>query len=158
MRNLWTLRCGIFLACVHLVACGTTDDRRATTYVVMSPTRVNTFLDDLSALSKTHGLTPSIGSATSDQGRTLHVLEARGKFLRLWAQNLPLDPGACGDNEFDAGQFLISVTPEMFLPLRDRARYLSIALTSELRAKGYRVLPNSVKPCSKAYLAGGRTQ
>ena len=156
------LRCVALLLCAQLVACGTPFDPRASTYAVMTPAQVGTFLGDLSSLAKAHGLTPSVGSATSDGGTTLHVLEARGKFLRLWVQNVPVGPAECGDStaeaSVDPGQFLIAVAPEMSLPLRDRALTLSNALATELRAKGYRILPHPVEPCSKVYLSEGHAK
>jgi hypothetical protein len=160
-RHAWpTLlaRIALSLACGgQLVACDTRADPRATAYVILKPTQEQTFLDDLDSLSRVHGLTPKTGSATPDRGVTLHVLEARGALLRLWAQNVPLSPGECGDSNSEAtvdpGQFIVMVLPRMGLPVRDSARDLSTALTSELRAKGYLVLSDSVQPCSKAYLS-----
>ena len=123
----------------------------------MTPSQVGTFLEEMSSLAKAHGLTPRLGSAISERGYTLHVLEARGKFLRLWVQNVTLSPGKCGDStteaSVDPGQFLVAVTPEMSLPLRDRALILSNALAAELRIKGYHILPHPVEPCSKLYLS-----
>jgi hypothetical protein len=140
---------------IQLAGCSTSDDPAATKYVVLNENQQQMFLSELSALSKAHGLTAAIGSATSDQGQTVHVLEARGRFLRLWAQNLPLSPGTCGtgrEPEPDPNQFILIITPQMWLPLRDRAKQTSIELAAELRSKGYRVQSGPAVPCGRAQL------
>lgn len=148
--------CVLFLACAELVACGAQSDPRATTYVVLDSAHVDTFLSDLAALSKTHGLTPNVGSATPDRGPTLHVFEARGRFLRLWAQNTLLSPGTCGAQEAqnDPNQFILSVTPELSLPLRDSAKETSTQIAAKLRSRGYFVRSSPAVPCGRALLSG----
>ena len=155
-------RCAISLLCAQLGACDNASGSNPTIYAVMTPAQSGTFLEDLASLSKAHGLAPNAGSATSDRGITLRVLEARGNFLRLWAQNMPLSgtecPDSSGEATVDPGQFIITISPVMSLPVRERAQTLSLALASELRAKGYRVLTHPAKPCSAVYLSEGHAK
>ena len=94
-----------------LNGCSTPFDPAATSYVIMEADRP--FLRDLEAISKAHGLTPWVGSATPDHGPTMHVLEAQGHFLRLWAQNNTLSAHECGGDNDEAGadpnQFVVTV-------------------------------------------------
>jgi hypothetical protein len=84
------------------------------------------------------------GSATSDNGHTLNVIEGSGSGLRLWAQNLPLsqfEAKRCGLSEahhFDPEQFILSV--ETVWPMRGTAtQQSSTDLARRLIALGYEV-------------------
>ena len=138
--------------------CSTPNDADATIYVILDSTHSETFLNDLSILSRAQGMTPVTGSATPDAGPTLHVLEARGNMLRLWAQNIPLSAGECGSTSVEATvdpyQFFVSVTPILSLPLQGRAEKAAATLAAALVTKKYRVITHGPSPCSSKILKG----
>jgi hypothetical protein len=89
-------------------------------YAVATSESAGHYIRDVASLVRRHGLTPNIGSTTDDKGHTLRVLEAKGRWLRLWSQNMPLsgneDPAACGkpaEAHPDPGQFIISIDPAL---------------------------------------------
>lgn len=89
-----------------------------TMYVLVTPQTASTFVDNLASVARRHGLTPSVGRATDDKRHTLHVLEAKGRRMRLWSQNMPLsgheDVAMCGRHGEaypDPGQFIVVVKP-----------------------------------------------
>ena len=59
-------------------------------YVVASQANASSFTNNLASLARRHGLTASAGQATDDKGHTLYVVEAKGRRIRLWSQNMPL--------------------------------------------------------------------
>ncbi len=124
-------------------------------YAVLTSLNVSHFTQDLASLAKKHGLNPSLGRATDDRGRTLYVVEAKGRWMRLWSQNMPLsgqeDPAACGketEAHPDPGQYIITVKPTF--PFLNRAASLEVAnqLRQELSQLGYEVRDHPVA-CSR---------
>jgi hypothetical protein len=129
-------------ASVLVVSCG---QNGATTdmYAVASSQSAGHFINDLASLAQKRGLKPSVGQATDDRGHTLHVLEAKGRWMRLWSQNIPLSGQECGKSEeahSDPGQYIVSVKPS--LPFLDNRSSTEVAgqLRQELRQLGYEVL------------------
>ncbi|MFL6575899.1 MAG: hypothetical protein ACJ8MR_04750, partial [Povalibacter sp.] len=115
-------------------------DANTTTYVTINPSDTDRFLTDLGAISKSRGLEPWRGSATPDDGRTLYVFEARGRALRIWAENVLMSGHECVDFPgvgSDPGQFVISASPAAWLPMRDRATALFEQLRKDLSNRGY---------------------
>jgi hypothetical protein len=116
-------------------------------YVVVPATKSPAlFTRDLASLAKRHGMKPHLGQATDTQGRTLYVLEANGKGMKLWGQNQPLDRllsdhrrSVCGDHTLDPGQYSIMFIPMSPLTPRREATQLASRLKEELSAIGYEV-------------------
>jgi hypothetical protein len=129
---------------------GMSFDPHATAYVTFKPADTDRLLNDLTSISKLHGLDPWRGSATPDDGRTTYVFEATGRALRIWASNVVLSGEECPDFPgvgSDAGQFGIYVSPAIWLPLRDRATALSEQLSRDLASKGYHLSAQPSVPC-----------
>jgi hypothetical protein len=135
-----------------LCGCGVPFDERAAAYVVMDPATAETFLNDFTQIAAARGLSPNYGRADRSDGRTLHVVEASGRALVVWVQNMPLSERQCPEMaDIDAGQFSLNVRPAMWFPFPGkRAVSLSQLLTSDLREKGYRVTSEAAVPCSSA--------
>jgi hypothetical protein len=159
-----SLACSALLGAVSIAlsllsACSIPEDPKATMYVIMEPERAETFLVDLSAISMKHGLEPNVGGAVADTGDKVLVVESTGRWLRIWAQNMPLSPGVCGDSpgevHSDPGQFIVSVYPAISLLPRARATALAHALAIDFRAMNYRVMLEPAVPCSAAVLHPG---
>jgi hypothetical protein len=126
-------------------------------YVVMDPNEVDVFLTDLSKYAIIHGLTPNYGRATSDDGRTNHVIEAPGRGLVLYMSNLPTsaEEGCYGLRESgpNPGQFVLASLPAWWMPFSsDRAIALTRDVTHDLLKAGYHVLKEPASPCSADYL------
>jgi hypothetical protein len=146
----------LLLGASLMTGCSNPQDPNATIYVVMDTQRAKTFVADLMAVSTRRGLYPHNGSATSDTGVVLMVVEAQSTSMRLWAQNLPLSPGECtkhNEAEVDPGQFIVSVVPRFALPLRKSAVELMDSIAAQLRGMNYEVLRKPVLPCSPSALA-----
>jgi hypothetical protein len=144
------------LAALH--GCSTSFDPEATSYVIMDSNKQETFLSDLDAVSRAHGLTTAIARIDMGGGSIMHVFEARGSLLRVWAQNGTLSAEECGNTagapSADPNEFVLAVSPRYSLPIRSRAKALFESIASELRAKGYSA--EFIRPvCAKAELSGG---
>ncbi len=120
-------------------------------YVVLSSSNVSRFTQDLASLATKYGLTPKLGQATDDQGHTLHVVEAKDRWMRLWSQNLPLsgheNPDLCGkytEAHPDAGQYIVTVTSRFPFVSETRIRTLTAQLKNELSEIGYDVREGSI--------------
>jgi len=155
VRSLAALRPLLFAASL-MTGCSSPRDPNATVYVVMDAQRAKAFVADLMAVSTRRGLSAHSGSATSDTGVVLMVVEAQSASMRLWAQNLPLSPGECtkhNESEVDPGQFIVSVVPRFSLPRTKSAIELMDSIAAQLRVMNYEVLRNPVLPCSPSALA-----
>ena len=124
-------------------------------YVVFEPEHTEVFLTDLSDIASAHKLDPWIGSATPGVGARLFVFEAKGRALRIWAQNVLLSGNECA--EFpevgkDPGQFMVTIHPAMWWRDWKRALELSAEIFRELNELGYRVLSKPAQPCSTEFL------
>jgi hypothetical protein len=132
-----------------------------TIYVLTTPVTAPTFADNLASVVRRHGLTPSVGRATDDKGHILHVLEAKGRQMRLWSQNMPLsgheDRAICGEHAEaypDPGQFMIVVKPTLpFLGNRASIELITL-LRQELSQLGYEIreTPALCSPLAKSAL------
>jgi hypothetical protein len=134
----------------HFLFNGMPYDPSASTYVTISPKDTDRFLEDLGAIANLHGLTPSRGSATPDNGRTLYVLEAAGRGLSIWSQNVPLSGNECAELPTmgpDPGQFAIYVLPAVWLPIRQRATELFSVVSRDLSNRGYHLSGKARVPC-----------
>jgi hypothetical protein len=143
------------LCCTALAACQP-DDEKASFYAVVSPSKSSAqFSQDVAKLANQNGLTPSLGRATDDKRHTLYVVEATGRWMRLWAQNVPLsgneNPAICGayvEAHPDPGQFYVTVGPILpLLPLAP-SRDLASQLRHEISALGYHVSAEALPLCS----------
>lgn len=141
-------------ASVLVVSCGQSG-ANMDMYAVASSQNAVHFISDLASLAQKHGLKPSVGAATDDKGHTLHVLEAKGRWMRLWSQNMPLSGQECGKSEeshSDPGQYIVSIKPS--LPILDNRSSTEVAgqLRQELRQLGYEVLdkPLLCSPLAKS--------
>jgi hypothetical protein len=134
----------------YFLANGMQFDPHATTYVTIKPEDTDRFLKDLSAIARARNLTPSIGSATRDNGPTLHVFDGHGRALHIWAQNTLLGAHQCSDSsepQNDPGQFLLRTYPATWLPVWGRAHALFQAAKSDLEEKGYVLTSTQTAPC-----------
>jgi hypothetical protein len=126
-------------------------------YAVLTSSNASHFTQDLASVAKRHDLTPSLGRATDDRGHTLYVVEAKGRWMRLWSQNMPLsgqeDPVACGkatEAHPDPGQYIITVEPT--LPFLNSTASVEVAaqLRQELAQLGYEIREKPVACSSLA--------
>jgi hypothetical protein len=148
---------GLYLiaAYVDLLFHGMPYDPNATTYVTIDPEDTDRFLNDLGSIAESQGLEPWRGSAARGDGRTLYVLEATGRAMNIWAQNVPLSGQECAAFPGmgpDPGQFVIHALPAVWLPLRDRVVVLFGAISSGLSSKGYQLSAKPSVPCDPARL------
>ena len=149
MRTVGLLRI-ILLSALFLGSCGKSN-ASMTFYAVFSPTNVSRFTQDLASLATKHGLIPQIGQATDDRGHTLHIVEAKGRSIRLWSQNLPLsgreNPDLCGNHieaHPDPGQFIVTITTQVPFVNKDSAAELAVELQHELSELGYEIQQSPV--------------
>jgi hypothetical protein len=124
----------------------------------MDSAKQEAFLSDLGALSRSHGLTTAVVGIDMGSGFSMHVFEARGGFLRVWAQNGTLSARECGNTvgrpSPDPNEFILAVTPRYSLPRWPQAKALFGLIASELRSKGYRV--DITRPtCAKMVTSAG---
>jgi hypothetical protein len=134
----------------HFFLNGMPFDPVASAYVTINPKDTDLFLDDLGSIAKSHGLESARASATPDDGRTTYIFEARGRAMRIYAQNVLLSGNECVDFPgvgSDPGQFAINVLPGIWLPLRNRATTLFEAIRKDLSQKGYRLSVRPSTPC-----------
>lgn len=126
-------------------------------YVLVTPATASRFMNDLALIARDQGLSSSAARATDDQGHTLHVLEAKGRGIRVWSQNLPLsgheDAAICGRHGEaypDPGQFILTV--ESRLPFLHEKTPIEVAtkLRKDLLRLGYQVLQKLVTCSSLA--------
>jgi hypothetical protein len=115
-------------------------------YVVVRPEETGRFLDALVSIAKGEGLHSNVGQATNDKGEVLHVVEAEGHGVRLWAQNVLLigneDPTVCGVHEepySDPAQFIVYAKPTWLAFSRKSAVEVEGNVFARLRALGYEV-------------------
>jgi hypothetical protein len=147
----------LFKKTVHFVlvaavvsGCSMANDPNATTYVIIDPADTERLMNDLTAISKAHGLTPYRSSASPEVGRTYYYLEASGRALNIWVQNMPLSGEECPEHRNpgpDSGQFIVVVRPAMWFRAWGRAHTLFKAVKSNLEAKGYKLLSKPSIPC-----------
>lgn len=122
-----------------------TGSRQVTMYAVIPSSKAAArFNQDLALLAKRHGLIPRIGRATDDRGHSLYVLEANGRWMRLWSQNVELsgheNPTQCGryiEAHPDPGQYIVYIEPT--LPFMNNTGVAEVAsqLGRELSVLGY---------------------
>jgi hypothetical protein len=147
---------GYVIFVILLTGCSMAYDPQATRYVIFKPEVTERLLSDLSEVARAHRLSPWNDSLITGSGRTTHVLEAKGRALRIWATNVPLS-GEEGCAAFpgmgsDPGQLMVTVHPALWWRDWDRALDLSKNVFSDLERRGYRVLPEPAQPCSAAIL------
>ena len=138
------------------------EDARTTVYVLVTPAE-RSFTSDLASLLRAHGLTPSVGRATDDRGHILNVLEAKGRRMRVWSQNMPLsgqeETATCGKHTEaypDPGQYIVRVRPAWWSPGEASAIELAGQLRQELSKSGYEVRdrPVTCSPLAKSATSG----
>ena len=95
------------------------------------------FTRDLASVAASAGLTATAGRAPSSEGRALYVLEAKGRWLRLWAQNV----AACGregDRMPDPNQYMMYLQPTAPWAGPPSENKLARELMEGLVKRGYR--------------------
>jgi hypothetical protein len=134
----------------HFLFNGMAFDPNASAYVIIKPEDTDIFLRDFSSIAKKHGLDSAQATLTPEDGRATHVFEARGRAMRIYAQNVLLSGEECVDFPgvgSDPGQFVFNVLPAIWLPLRGRATSLFEVISQELSSKGYRIAKQPSTPC-----------
>lgn len=131
---------------------------RAAQYVATRSEQAQKFLGDVGVLSKDSGLSPQLRSAIHSPGNVQYVLEAKGRGLRLWLQNMPLsgqeDPILCGPSggpRPDPAQFIFYVEPRYPWISQERAEAMQAHIVESLRRLGYDVKAKPL-PCGNAIL------
>ena len=101
----------IALAALALVSDSCSNDSdHSEFYVLIKPAQTSRFTATLESLAREERLEAWTTQATDDRGRTLYVVQAKGRFVTLWAQNMPINAledsrcAAMGDAEIDPGQ------------------------------------------------------
>lgn len=161
MRN--SLSLPISILCLAAL-CSCVGGKQTAMYALIPSSKVAArFNQDLALLAKRHGLKPRLGRATDDQGHTLYVLEANGRSMRLWSQNVDLsgheDPTQCGsyiEVHPDPGQYIVYIEPT--LPFMNNADALDVAsqIRQELSSLGYEMRSEQVL-CSSLSKSAART-
>lgn len=169
--RIWKFLALVFFCAPALAACGNGKDA-ATIYVLTPPQKAARFTEYLAAVSRRHGLSPNLGQSTDDKGYTFHVLEAKGRGMRLWATNMPLSGGEdvlkCGkysEGHPDPGQYAVTINYSFrWLGLnsafgrmpKDGAKVLMSEVNADLEKDGYdvRQKPIECSPLSKARSSG----
>jgi hypothetical protein len=124
-------------------SCARSTDRA--TFYVLSPrtAALSSFPATLATLERQSGLRAEVGHATDDQGRTFFAVEAKSIRLRVWAQNMPLDPApVCNHTErleVDPRYFVVEVEPTLSLFGRREARDEAAVLQRGLAKAGFGV-------------------
>ena len=116
-------------------------------YVIVAPQKSAQFNEALETISKKHGLSPRVGQATDDRGRTIRVIEANGRLVRLWSQNVPRsgreNTAFCGSQPEpypDPSQYMVTVRPIFpFFFGGTTAVAVLAAISKDLRQAGYDV-------------------
>jgi hypothetical protein len=138
----------VALVLLGLTSCARREDR-LTFYVLASEAAAPSFPEKLASLARQQGLVANVGHATDDQGRTLYAVEAKGLRLRIWAQNMPLDPAPlCSHTagmEVDPRYFIVEVEPTLS-SFRGDSERVAGALQRGLGAAGYGIQA-SPAPC-----------
>ena len=129
-----------------LASCDLGPDNPETTMYVRVPLRhADGFTAMLASMLKDEGLNTSIGRTVDPSPATNHVLDAKNRYVRVWAQNAVLDPEpgkACGyDPPFspvEQTQYVVVVNRRH--PLGERqARQMFVRLWRALNERGYTV-------------------
>lgn len=134
----------------HFLFNGMPFDPEASAYVTIEPKDTDKFLRDLTSIVKSHGLDSAQATLTPAGGRATHVFEARGRAMRIYAQNVLLSGEECVDFPgvgADPGLFVFNVLPAVWLPMRGRATSLFKLISQDLSRKGYRVAAQPSTPC-----------
>jgi len=166
--NRWKFLVPLLPIAFALAACGNSKDA-AIIYVLTPPQKASLFTQDLAAIAKRHRLAPDLGnSVPDDHGRKYFVVEASGRWLRLWSQNEPLSPdenselcGRATEPRPDPGQYVVTIDHRFaWLGLNqvftafstEQPRSLSLEISKELRISGYTVRssPLLCSPLAKA--------
>ena len=149
------IACTLALA---VLACSQDTGQNAV-YVVVEPERAEQFLELMASISKENGLTPERGTAIHSPGKALNVLEARGRGLTLWLQNMPLSGEEsrilCGEHDApypDPAQFYFYVEPRLIGGSQKSANDTAQLIADRLTSLGYLVKPSAVV-CGRAALS-----
>jgi hypothetical protein len=118
-----------------LAACGPASKP---SYFLVPPVKPEgQFTFDLASVSRERGLNAHLGRAVDDKGHTLYVVEANGRGLRMWSQNVV---GCALEGEEarpDQRQYVMYVQPLTPWSQPKDEDALSRQLTVDLVALGY---------------------
>lgn len=138
------------LALLGLIAlvtasCGQSNDV-ATIHVITPPAKASQFTEDLATIAIRKGLSPNLGHSTDDRGHTSWIIEANGRWVRLWGTNVPLsgqeNAAQCGrydEGHPDPGQYVVTIDRIVPMIARHTPRALILDISKELEASGYDV-------------------
>ena len=128
-------------------------------YVRVPPQDAQKFMATLASILGDEGVSASVGRTAESPPATNHILEAKSLNVRVWAQNVVLDPEegkACGYpflNPVEQTQYVVSVQRRSPLS-EDRARQMFAKLRTKLVERGYTITARqmSCQPLSKVPL------
>ena len=128
-------------------------------YVVIVPDDTGRLLQTLATIAREDGLTTATGKAVARDGNTMRVIEAQGRGLTLWVQNLPLsgneDPSLCGTHQGpypDPAQYVVFTTAG-FIGSKSDAMDLAARVFSKMRAAGFDARKQTIV-CGEAVARG----
>jgi hypothetical protein len=145
----------VLMAALGITSCARSTDRA--TFYVLSPrtAALSSFPTTLATLERQSGLRAEVGHATDDQGRTFYAVEAKSLRLRVWAQNMGLDPApVCTHTaglEVDPRYFVVHVEPTLTFFGRQDSEREAAALQRGLAKAGFGV-QTTVAPCGSTDL------
>jgi len=143
---MWLRASTLLVALAVFTSSCSRNDQYSEIYVLIEPAQTVRLTNAIKTLAHEQGLDAWETQATDDRDRTMHVVEAKGHFVKLWAQNMPINTledsrcAALGDAEVDPGQFVVSVEASVPLLGTARARSSMSSIKSRLKALGFRVL------------------
>jgi hypothetical protein len=113
-------------------------------YVIAPEKKAEGFTNQLAGMIDHFGMSAYVSHMPNFDGSPFHILEGHGKWLRLWSQNMPLDPNIpmqrCGPQiSADPGQYALMISRIIPFGTEKAAKEFSLRLASELRAAGYEV-------------------
>jgi len=126
-----------------------TNDGMIEMYVVAPEPKAGGFTDQLAGIAGRFGMKAYVSHQPNFDGAPFHVLESYGKWLRLWSQNMPLDPDLprerCGPRLLvDPGQYTLMVFRILPFGTEKSAKEFSSQLAAQLRSAGYEVRSSPV--------------
>ena len=113
-------------------------------YVIVPEQKAEGFANRLAEMVGHFGMKAYVRHIPDFEGTPFHVLESHGNWLRLWSQNMPLDPDLpiqqCGRRlPVDPGQYTLMVFRVLPFGTKEAANEFASQMTAELRAAGYDV-------------------
>ena len=147
------------LSILLLTSCAPREGGGEKFYVVIRPEETKQFISTVVSIAKDMGLHSEVGRVVDGRGDVLNVIEAEGRGVRLWAQNVLLGsrqrPKVCGEHagmHQDPAQFVIYAKPTWWTLNPERAAQVEEDVFGKLRNLKYRVSKDQAV-CGYAVLA-----